>query len=394
MRKLNETIRQDLPGRFSELDFFRRNFSRIVNIYEGNIMPPYEVLIHPCSYCNLSCKWCIGSYVTRDINKDKLLETKLNQVSNMKKIIEGILNYKKEGKDYISEKTSIFKVENVSFSGITGEPMISKDAISYAIKELKKSGIRVGMFTNGVLITPDIQKEILKMDYVLISIDAGNAKTYTRLKCNGKENGTFEKVLNNIESLSKQKEKNNSQLDINIGYIINQYNYEQVYELAKILKKIGVHYFRLKTDISSIMILDEEQSIDVKKQIKKVKEEVEDEYFKIIEIHKIGDEKQKIRDFKKCFIHYLYGAISADGKVYPCNYHPKVNGYFYDSTIEKNFGVIWENLMNYEIDKNIPEICPDRCDPFKTRANRLLETAYYIYKDEGISALKEYIYNE
>ena len=239
MRKLNETIRQDLPGRFSELDFFRRNFSRIVNIYEGNIMPPYEVLIHPCSYCNLSCKWCIGSYVTRDINKDKLLETKLNQVSNMKKIIEGILNYKKEGKDYISEKTSSFKVENVSFSGITGEPMISKDAISYAIKELKKSGIRVGMFTNGVLITPDIQKEILKMDYVLISIDAGNAKTYTRLKCNGKENGTFEKVLNNIESLSKQKEKNNSQLDINIGYIINQYNYEQVYELAKILKKIG-----------------------------------------------------------------------------------------------------------------------------------------------------------
>lgn len=237
MRKLNETIRQDLPGRFSELDFFRRNFSRIVNIYEGNIMPPYEVLIHPCSYCNLSCKWCIGSYVTRDINKDKLLETKLNQVSNMKKIIEGILNYKKEGKDYISEKTSIFKVENVSFSGITGEPMISKDAISYAIKELKKSGIRVGMFTNGVLITPDIQKEILKMDYVLISIDAGNAKTYIRLKCNGKENGTFEKVLNNIESLSKQKEKNNSQLDINIGYIINQYNYEQVYELAKILKK-------------------------------------------------------------------------------------------------------------------------------------------------------------
>ena len=52
MLKLNN-VRYDLPDRFSELDFFKRNFSRIINIYEGNILPPYEILIHPSSFCNL-----------------------------------------------------------------------------------------------------------------------------------------------------------------------------------------------------------------------------------------------------------------------------------------------------------------------------------------------------
>ena len=394
MKKMNENVRKDLPGRFSELDFFRRNFSRIINIYDKNIMPPYEILIHPCSYCNLSCKWCIGSYVTRDKNKDKLLETKLNDVSNMEKIINNILSYKKEGKNYINGKKEVFKVENVSFSGITGEPMISKEAVLYAIKKLKANGIRVGMFTNGILLTKDCQEEILKMDYVLISIDAGNSETYTKLKCNGIENKNFEKVINNIVELSKAKEKVKSNLDINIGYIINKYNYNQIFELAKLLKKIGVHYFRLKTDIASKMNLTEDQLNEVKKQIKDVKDKIENEYFKIIEIHKIGDEKQKIRDFDKCFIHYLYGAISADGRVYPCNYHPKKNGYYYDSAIEKDFSEIWENIMNYDIDSKIPNICPDRCDPFKTRANRILMEGYDIYKKEGLESLKKYIFNE
>ena len=120
-----------------------------------------------------------------------------------------------------------------------------------------------------------------------------------------------------------------------------------------------------------------------------VKKLLNDENFEIVEIHRLGDEKQKKRNFDKCFIHYLMGAISADGRVYPCNYHPKKNGYFYDSAINKDFGEIWDNLMKYDIDMNIPNICPDRCDPFKNRTNKMLEVAYKIYKEKGIEYLKE-----
>lgn len=390
--EIRKNVRTDLPESFSELDFFKQNFSRIVNLFEGNVMPPYEVLIHPCSYCNLSCKWCIGSYVAN--NKEKLLKTNLNKIENMEKVIDGILSYKKVGKDYINGGNKTFKVENVSFSGITGEPMIAKEAVLYAINKLKENNIRVGMFTNGVLLTPDTHDTLLKMDYILISLDAGESFTYVKLKCNDTDNNEFHTIINNMKALNIKKKEINSNIDINIGYMLNQFNYDEIYKIAREMKQIGVHYFRLKTDISSQMLLNEEQNAIVKKQIDKIKNELEDDNFKFVAIHRLGNEAEKIRDFKKCFIHYLYGAVSADGNVYPCNYHPKVDGYSYDSAIANKFVDIWENIKKYEIDKNIPQICPNRCDPFKTRANRLLEVAYEIYKEEGIESLKDFIFKE
>lgn len=387
--ELKNVVRTDLPGRFNELDFLKRNWSRVLNVFDGNIMPPYEILIHTSSVCNLYCKWCIGNHVANKQSKEGLLETKLKSVKNMEKVVKGILNYKKIGKDYENNTVKEFKVENVSFSGITGEPMLSKDAILYAIDELSKNGLRVGMFTNGTLLTEETHEIILKMAYVLISIDAGKEETYSKLKCDGRNLGYLNKVFNNIKDLAEKKKENKSQLDINIGYIINQYNYNEIFELAKKLKGLGVHYFRIKTDIASEMLMNEEQIKEARKQIKKAKELLNDFNFEVVEIHKLGNEEQKKRNIKRCFIHYLMGSISADGNVYPCNYHPKPNGYYYDSAIEKDFGQIWDNLMSYEIDNKIPNICPDRCDPFKNRTNTMLEVAYNIYKTKGIDYLKE-----
>ena len=184
--ELKEVVRNDLPGRFCELDFLKRNWSRILNIFDGNILPPYEILIHPSSICNLYCKWCIGNHVANKQNKDELVDNNLNDLENMKKVVYGILNYKKIGKNYENNRNQEFKVENVSFSGITGEPMVSKEAILYAIDKLSNNGLRVGMFTNGTLLTEETHSTILKMAYVLISIDAGNESTYSKLKCAGK----------------------------------------------------------------------------------------------------------------------------------------------------------------------------------------------------------------
>lgn len=392
MKEINDLekyVRKDLPGRFNGIDILKRNWSRVLNIFDGNILPPFEILIHTSSICNLCCKWCIGNYVSSKQNKNNLLPNELRNVESMKKVVEGILSYKKIGKDYETGKLKEFKVENVSFSGITGEPMMSKDSIIYAINKLVDNGIRVGMFTNGTLLTEDTFNSILRMSYVLISIDAGNNDTYCKMKCDNKNSDIFDKLLKNIELLAKKKKEVNSNLDINIGYVINQYNYNQIYELAIKLKEIGVHYFRLKTDIASIMLMNDAQIKEAKKQIKLVKEHCNDNNFELVEIHKLGDEKQKSREISKCYIHYLMGAISADGKVYPCNYHPKPNGYFYDSCVNKNFGDIWENLMQYDIDTKIPTICPKVCDPFKNRANKLLEVAHDIYKTKGIDYLKK-----
>ena len=86
---------------------------------------------------------------------------------------------------------------------------------------------------------------------------------------------------------------------------------------------------------------------------------------------------------------YLVGNISSDGNLYPCNYHPKRNGYNYGSLLTNNYNDIWFNILNNKIDSQLPGICPKVCDPFKNRANRLLEKAYEIYKEKGIDYLKK-----
>lgn len=43
MNKLREVYRDDLPGRFNEMEMLDRHFSRILNIFNGEILPSYEI---------------------------------------------------------------------------------------------------------------------------------------------------------------------------------------------------------------------------------------------------------------------------------------------------------------------------------------------------------------
>jgi len=385
--ELERVVRIDLPMRFNEFDLLKTHFSRVINVFEGNILPPYEILIHSSSVCNLSCEWCIGSFVACKNNKDKLLPNNLSKLDNMKKVVDNILSYKKIAKNYLTQENEEFGVQNVTFSGITGEPFASKESIIYAIDKLSSNGIRTGVFTNGTLLSEDMYDTLLKMGYLLISIDAGKSSTYSKLKCQNKNDKMFDKVLNSIEGLSNRKKETGSNTDINVGYVVNQYNYDEIYDLAKKLKEIGVHYLRFKTDIASLMNMSDEQRYYAKEQIENAKRDFEDDYFSIVEIHNVLDDREKKRYFSKCFIHYLIGNISADGNVYPCNYHPKPNGYNFGSAINDSFENIWNSLMSNDIDNQIPEICPSVCDPFKNRANKLLQVAYEIYSTKGLDYL-------
>lgn len=392
-KDLENYVRKDIPLEFNEINILKKHWSRVINLFEGNVLPPYEILIHPSSICNLNCKWCIGGYVSCKKNKSELLDNNLFELDNMKKIIEDLISYKKLGKNYISGKEELFKIENISFSGITGEPFMAKESLLYAIERLSKENIRVGIFTNGTLIKEDMFPTLSKLGYILCSIDAGDKNTYSQMKCNGMNTDMYDILIDNISKFIKYLKIVNSKTDVNIGYIINQYNYKEIFILAKKLKNIGVHYLRFKTDIASLLNLNEEERNVAKLEIKKIREELESDDFKIVEIHNVLDDKSKKRLHHKCFVHSLIGNISADGNVYPCNYHPKKNGYVYGSALNDNFSNIWNNLKTNAIDKMLPEICPNVCDPFKNRSNYMLEKAYEIYKDKGYDYLKKCVDN-
>lgn len=369
MKNINpllQYVRKDIPGIFNEIDILKRHKTRFLHaLNTDRVLPPYEILIHPSGVCNLHCRWCIGGYVMENMHKanDKVLPSLLWDPNNMEKIIKDILNYTKDG----------FRVENVSFSGITGEPLLSKKTVIKAVDLLSKNSVRTGIFSNAVLMDKELMNTLLKMNYINISLDAGTPKTYAKLKFRGNLTGEklFTILIENIRKLTKLRSlSKTSKLDINASFVLYPDNYKEIYETAKMLKSIGIKTMRMKQDISGKLLLSSKQLAEAEKLIKKIIK-LEDDTFKFITIHRLNIPSDRIREFDKCIISDLMAAIGSDGNVYPCNYQACIGSPVYGNALKKSFKSIWEGKTRMKIRKQLPNICPAVCDPFKNRANRL-----------------------
>lgn len=380
-------IRKDIPGIFNELDILKRHRTRFFHALNADkILPPYEILIHPSSKCNLRCEWCIGRRILEEKRKTKdigALPNLLSDPTSMRKVISGILDYTKDG----------FRVENVSFSGITGEPFLSKVAFISAVDLLSENNVRIGVYSNAVLLDDELMNTLLKMDYINISLDAATPETYVKLKYGGDSRGAkvFNNVIGNITKLTQLRNNSkDSKLDINASFILYPGNYKEIYDVAKILKKIGVRIMRMKQDISGKMLLSSKQMAEAEKLIKRVKN-LEDDKFKFVTIHRLNTPSDMKRQFDRCVISDLMTAIGSDGNVYPCNYQARSGVPIYGNAIENSFADIWESETRMKIRKQLPKICPRACDPFKNRTNRLFQAIKESQEKYGTKETEKFI---
>jgi radical SAM protein with 4Fe4S-binding SPASM domain len=388
---LEKYLRTDIPGIFNEasiLKNYRERFEQVLD--KGIILPPYEVIIHPCSYCNLRCKWCIGADISRKKKKTEKVFQRLPSVledpKKMERLIRNLLSYEKKTVEEKNERKieKIYKIEKFSFSGLVGEPLLAKEAIIGAIDILTEKKKRVGIYTNGTLIDDELIEALIKISYINISIDAGSSSTYSKLKYqSNKKVGEklFENLLSNIKKLvRKRNASSESNLEINASYVLYPNNYKEIYKTAKLLKQIGIENLKIKQDNSGHNLLSRKQMVEANRLLDKVNFLV-DNKFNFIRIHILNSSSEMKRTAEKCRITDLMGAVGSDGKVYPCNYHPRHSGFSYGNAIENKFQEIWEGEKRRKIKERLPEICPEVCDPFKNRANRLFE-AIKKYQEE------------
>lgn len=382
--------RSDLPGNFNEFDILKSHWPRVVKLFENDKLPPYEFIIHPTCICNLRCKWCIGQNISTGCVEKDAVEEKLRNPDNMIHVLKNICSYEKKAEFVENGKIlkDTYRVKNISFSGLIGEPLMAKEAVLRGMNFLVNNNIRTGIFTNGLLIDNDCVKVFSNINYVLISLDAAKNDTYNHMKCSGisKENNV-DKILQNINKIHDAKIKNHTKTDINVGFVVNEYNYNEISLAAKKLKEVGVHYLRLKFDIAIKHKLNEIQLEEVRKQIQYIHENIENDYFKLIEIHRMSEiiSSDQHRLFNKCFINKLFAAVGPDAHLYACNYHAKKGGIRYLSLLENDFSDVWDSFTDFDTQK-----CPRVCDPFKNRANNMLNALNEIYTDIGLSGIEKY----
>ncbi len=378
---LLELVRDDLEGRFNEVDVLRRQWDRIRVGSEGNIVPPFEVLIHPSSACNLLCSWCIGDHVPlytdgRAVDASKQsanrLPDSLRNPLNMQRLIEGILSYRKEVE--LDGALQEFRVQNIQFSGLIGDPLVSREAILSVIPMLTQAKVRTGIFTNALLMNDECIERFQEIDYVSVSLDAGRSDTYDFLKSRRANSRSFELALQNIGRLASSQPS--SKLEVNSSFVLFPENFEEVYDAAVLLKDRGVRALKVKQDISGQRLLNPNQAARAAQLLDRIEDELVDNHFKLFRIHKAGDPNASARRFSTCRITDLMAAIGSDGNLYPCNYHPRPGGASYGNAIERPFADVWESAQRLKIQSRLPLICPAVCDPFKNRSNAMLEAVH------------------
>lgn len=405
---LRTRVRSDLPGRFNELDVLRRQWPLFAATADGTVLPPYEVLIHPSSACNLRCVWCIGDHVPIELWDPNVSELTILEAAKtahdrlddtlvgpdaMMKLIRDIVSYRVSAayREQGIEQTREFRVEAVSFSGLIGEPLVARRALAPAIRVLLDADVRVGLFTNGVLMDEAMIDVLVRTSYVHVSLDAGTPRTYARVKFGGRAAGEikFAQALANLRQLvQRRSEMPDSQLDINSSFIIYPENFHELFDAAVLLRDVGVDRMRLKQDISGDRLLDESQRRVAASHIERIRDELVCEDFQLLEVHKINELTGQERRFNRCSITDMMAAVGSDGHLYPCNYHPRPGGASYGSTIDTSFQEVWEGAQRLRMRGDLPSICPKVCDPFKNRSNELLDTAKDIAAGSGMDVLE------
>ncbi|MFA7074655.1 MAG: radical SAM protein, partial [Endomicrobiaceae bacterium] len=194
-----------------------QHIDRISEWKREGVSRPVTYELDMTNVCNCRCHFCFGFF-----------EQNEHQVSMSLKNAKNILDQIKS-----------FGGKAVTFTG-GGDPLCNKDTIE-AVKYADKIGLDVGFITNGILLSYEISKEIVKTcTWIRISLDAASEETYKLT--HGMNSSTFKIILENVRLLVKAKKEEKSETTIGVGFLTYDRTVDEIVDFAKISKELGVDY--------------------------------------------------------------------------------------------------------------------------------------------------------
>jgi len=308
------------------------------------IKAPVHIRIKPTNVCNHACWYCsyqslddiqlAKNMVVKDmIPKDKMIE-----------IIDDCID---------------MKVKAITFSG-GGEPFLYPYLLE-VVQKLSKSDIKFSSLTNGSKLKGKLAEVFAhNAEWVRISIDGWDDKSYSEYR--KVKDGSFSKLIENIRNFKKFKGK----CSLGISYIIDNKNYNHIYDVIKLMRDAGADSFKL-----SPCIVDDSgrtNNIYHKPIFEKTKEEINraikdfsSETFEIYDTYHALEEKFK-KDYEYCPYLQILPIIGADLNVYTCqdkayNLDTGILGTIKDLSFKK----FWFNDKSKFFKTNPSEVCNHHC---------------------------------
>lgn len=321
------------------------HLSRLHDWYNGDNVAPILVEINSTDTCNHKCSWCLfADYHGKTKIKEKVLTEFLDDF----KEIGGLA---------------------VNWTG-GGEPLCYP-SFAFILDYANQLGLKQGLFTNGQLLTLTLQRLAVNfLSWIRFSIDASNPISYQQVHgVNG-----FKQTIDNLRSLVKIRNENESDLVIGVCMTIAMDNINEVYELGLLCQNLGVDYYQVRPVLNKagqpqigeafwkqIVIPQIERCSELKINFKYTR-------YKFEEL--LGTE---LRGYDKCYGGQFCPSIDSNGDVLNCMYFMKNNDYVLGNLYKNRFKEIWNNSWQERIAKIDISKCQRLC-----KLNEINKTLYII----------------
>lgn len=249
---------------------------------------------------------------------------------------------------YLSEDQAMQIIDSLVTAGVKGiklvgggEPTLSPilgDVVEYAVK----NGLAVGMITNGKYLPNHKQRSLLMCDWIRISLDAHDQKSYSI----SHGDNCFNKVVENIRTLTQER----SHEKCTIGIAILYDDFIVPGDAVKIAEYIGADYilFRPYNDHREPFKRD----YDLLKILKSDSTSVLVSEFK----------KDETRNYDICYGSWFTSVIGADLKVYNCCHYRNSPKNIIGDLNKEWFNKIWRKDNIERVLSNIDVTqCPICC---------------------------------
>lgn len=267
---------------------------------EGKVPAPIHVQIVLSDLCNQDCSFC-AYRMSAGLSREMFGTAKThnpNRKIPTKKAIE------------ILDDCAAMGVKAIQFTG-GGEPTVHPDHIEI-FRHAQALGMQTALVTNGVKMLP--VPEILNMQWVRVSVDAGSEDDYKRIR---RVSGVhWRKSWAAIESMREFGYEGT----LGVGFVVTPENYRGICNATWLARKAGASNIRIGAVFSSDGIGFYGDCVeDITYEIEKAKR-LSSDSFQVIDLfgRRLGDLEGGSPEHPFCGYQYFTTYIGGDLNVYRC----------------------------------------------------------------------------
>lgn len=285
----------------------------------GEEIYPLYVEISPSGACNHRCTFCALDFVGY---KPRFLDPH---------VLKGRLS-----------EMGRLGVKSIMYGG-EGEPLLHKD-IGEIVLHTKDAGLDVAITTNGVLLTRELFKEIVRsVAWIKVSINAGSPETYERV--HRAKASEFQRVIGNLEAAVEVIRKNGADCTLGVQAVLLPENAGEMEMLAIKVKEIGLRYFvvkpysqHLKSRTQIYRDIDYSSYLPLRERLECLADDNFNVIFREHTMKKLG---RRERGYGRCLALPFWSYIDSAGNVWGCSAYLGDEEFRYGNICEQTFREIW-----------------------------------------------------